>query len=172
MNADKEIRSGGSVNGIRFKAAIAPSAKEKLDEIGFIATREVLLPVLDETAGTYDYTALDFGYLGKEAQKEEDAPLYVYGVAYNKAEGVDIINGDGADGSIIYTAVMKGIPLANKNEKIVVRSYVKFGVNGNAVTIYSTPEATSLYETAKAVKDAGGEAYENNKAYIDSIVTE
>ena len=172
MNADKEIRSGGSVNGIRFKAAIAPSAKEKLDEIGFIATREVLLPVLDETAGTYDYTALDFGYLGKEAQKEEDAPLYVYGVAYNKAEGVDIINGDGADGSIIYTAVMNGIPLENKNEKLVVRSYAKFAINGNAVTVYSAPEATSLYETAKAVKDAGGEAYENNKAYIDSIVTE
>ena len=172
MNADKEIRSGGSVNGIRFKATIKPSMKEKLDEIGFIATREELLPVVDEAAGTYDYTALDFSYLNKEAQKAEDAPLYVSGVAYNKAEGIDIINGDGTDGSIIYTVVMNGIPLGNKNEKLVVRSYAKFAINGNAVTVYSAPEATSLYETAKAVKDAGGEAYENNKAYIDSIVTE
>jgi len=67
---------------------------------------------------------------------------------------------------------MNGIPLENKNEKLVVRSYAKFAVNGNAVTVYSAPEATSLYETAKTVKDAGGEAYENNKTYIDSIVTE
>ena len=39
MTTGVEIKGTGANNGIRFKSAIMPSVKEKLDEFGFIATR-------------------------------------------------------------------------------------------------------------------------------------
>ena len=164
MLTDTEIKGTGSNNGIRFKSTIKPSFKANLDEFGFLATREVLLPKLDEN--TYDYSALafDFNVKGKEAS------YYVQGVAYDADGGKDVVNSETADGDIVYTTVLSGIPLDKKEEVMVVRPYAQYEINGKAVTIYGKAATGSLYETAKAIIDAGGEAYENNKTYIDNIV--
>ena len=60
--------------------------------------------------------------------------------------------------------------MENKNEKMVVRSYAKYTVNGKEMVVYGNTNAASLYETAVAIKEAGGTAYTNNKTYIDEIV--
>ena len=91
-------------------------------------------------------------------------------VAYDADGGKDVVNSETADGDIVYTTVLSGIPLEKKEETMVVRPYAQYEINGKAVTIYGQAASGSLYETAKAIKDAGGEAYENNKTYIDTIV--
>jgi hypothetical protein len=82
------------------------------------------------------------------------------------------VNSETADGDIVYTTVLSGIPLEKKRETMVVRPYAQYEINGKAVTIYGEVATGSLYDTAMVIKTAGGEAYENNKTYIDSIVAE
>ena len=53
---------------------------------------------------------------------------------------------------------------------MVIRPYAVFTNNGLRVTAYGAAVKSSLAEAAKAVRDAGGEAYEANKAYIDGIL--
>ena len=166
MISTTEIKGTGDSNGIRFKSTIKPSIKENLDEFGFLATREVLLPVLDADAGTRDYNALTFAH----KVRGQNADYFVKGVAYDADGSIDVVNSATNEGDIVYTAVLSGIPIDNKNEKMVVRPYAKYEIGGNAVTIYGSAVSGSLYETAKAVKDAAGEEYTNNKTYIDSIV--
>jgi len=157
-----EIRGTDSNNGIRFKAVIMPSVKENLDEIGFITTREVLLP-MDESV--YNYDALTFNH--KDAN---DNRLYAYAVSYDADGEIDVINSNGEDGSIVYSAVLTGIPLDFKNEKMVVRAYAKFEMNGKSFTVYGNTACDSLYSTAYRIKEANGDAYNVNKTYIDTIV--
>ena len=66
--------------------------------------------------------------------------------------------------------MVKGIPTAYKNEKLVVRPYAKYLVNGKEVTVYGEAMSASLVDVATAVKAENGEAYANNAEYIDSIV--
>jgi uncharacterized repeat protein (TIGR02543 family) len=165
MTDATEIRGNGEANGIRFKSEISPSVKASLSEFGFLATREVLLPKVDEN---YDYEALTFAH----KVRGEDKCYYATGVAYDKDEGIDIINSENEDGSIVYTAVISGIPLASKKETMVVRPYAKYEINGKAVTFYGEAATGSLYGAADAIKKTGGEMYENNKTYIDSILAE
>ena len=166
MLEDTEIKGTGSNNGIRFKSIIKPSFKANLDEFGFLATREVLLPKLDGEA--YDYSALTFDH----RVKGEKANYYVQGIAYDKDKGTDVVNSETDDGDIVYTTVLSGIPLEKKAETMVVRPYAQYEINGKAVTIYGEVATGSLYDTAMAIRTAGGEAYENNKTYIESIVAD
>ena len=53
---------------------------------------------------------------------------------------------------------------------MVVRPYAVFTNNGLKTTFYGTAVKSSLIEAAQAVCDAGGEAYEANKEYIDGIL--
>ena len=166
MTEEVEIRGNGDNNGIRFKSEIMPSDKVNLDEFGFLATREVLLPYADEEKTTRNYNYLTFNHKVNGA----DANYYVQGVAYDADGEIDLINCETDDGGIIYTAVVSGIPAEKKNEKMVVRTYAKYTVNGKEMVVYGNTNAASLYDTAKAIKEAGGEAYINNQTYIDEIV--
>lgn len=163
-----EIKGTGENNGIRFKSSIKPSVKANLDEFGFLATREVLLPYTDDTNTTRDHSALTFLYKATGTNTN----LFVKGIAYDADGDIDVINGAATDGSIIYTAVVSGIPLANKEETMVIRPYAKFDINGKEMTVYGDAAAASLYETALEIKNEDGEAYKNNKTYIDSILAE
>lgn len=151
-----EIRGKGTNNGLRFKATIKNSEMTGLEEFGFIATRKALL----------GENELTFAFKQNGANKK----LYVSGVAYNKADGINMINGEEDDGSIIYTAVATGIPMANKDETMVMRTYAKYHINNMDVVIYGGNMQASLVDVAQAIKDANGEAYANNKEYIDSIL--
>ena len=83
-----------------------------------------------------------------------------------------MINGDDIDGSIIYTAVTTGIPMTAKKENMVVRTYAKYTLGENEIVVYGNTMTNSLYNVAKAIADENGEAYANNKDYIDSILAE
>ena len=163
FNTEVEIKGTGTNNGIRFKSEILPSVKNNLDEFGFIATREVLLP---KTESKYNHDALTF-LLKKSGVNEA---LFAKGIAYDADGDIDIINSEKDGGEIVYTALITGITAENKNENIVVRPYAVFAVNGINVTVYGETASSSLYDAAKAIKNAGGESYENNKTYIDNIV--
>ncbi len=170
VTEEVEIRGNGDndTNGIRFKSAIKPSEKANLDEFGFLATREVLLPYADAEKTTRNHDYLTFNH----KVNGEDKNYYVQGVAYDADGDIDLINSEKDDGGIIYTAVVTGIPLENKAEKMVVRSYAKYTVNGKEMVVYGNTNAASLYDVATSIKDAGGEAYTNNQTYIESILSE
>lgn len=165
MQSDVAIKGTGAKNGLRFKSVIRPSVKDNFDEFGFITTREIFLPY-DSATDTYDADALTFLF----KKNGENTERFATGVAYNEADGTDKIFGDTEDGGIVYTAVLTGIPLANKNENMVVRPYAKFTANERHMTIYGTAVKASLYQAAEAIRTAGGSAYEDNKAYIDEIL--
>ena len=157
-----EIRGGATNNGIRFISTIRASEKANLEEFGFIATRATLL-------GDKELT---FNFKKDDVATIEGSKLYVTGVAYDKDGDIDMINGEEADGSIVYTAVTTGIPMTAKNENMVIRTYAKYTVGGNELVVYGNTMTNSLYNVAKAIADENGEAYANNKAYIDSILAE
>ena len=102
----------------------------------------------------------------------EGSKLYVTGVAYDKDGDIDMINGEEADGSVIYTAVATGIPASAKLENLVMRTYAKYNVGGNEFVVYGGAMTNNLYAVAEAIKNENGEAYAANKAYIDSILAD
>ena len=165
MTSTTEIRGNGTNNGIRFKSEIMNSQKVNLTEFGFITTREELLPMEGETV---DYSALSFDFKDVATGKAK----YAYGVSYNPEKEIDVVFGDGDNGEIIYTAVLTGIPLANKKEAMVVRSYAKYEIDGNEIIVYGNTHSASLYDTASEIAAENGAAYQANKSYIDSILEE
>ena len=148
------IRSGAdNVNGIRFSSSVTLRNKAMLEEYGFIIAREDIL-------GSNELT-----FMFKK--DDSNTPLYVYGAAYDKKNGLDIqydVNGS----HIIFTAVCTNIPAEHYATKLVARTYAKYAVNGNAFTVYGDSVVKSIKEVAQSIKDAGGAAYDENKDYIDS----
>ena len=69
-----------------------------------------------------------------------------------------------------FTAVCINIPKANYDEKIVSRPYVMIALNGKTITAYGKTVSCTVKETAQAIKDAGGSAYEDNKDLNDEIL--
>ena len=53
---------------------------------------------------------------------------------------------------------------------MVVRAYAKFELNGDTYTIYGNANCDSLFSAASRIKAEGGDSYNTNKAYIDTIV--
>lgn len=153
------IRSGkDGVNGIRFRATIEPDTKEFVDEYGFIIARK---DVLDEKGAelTFDFKA-----------DGENKPLYVYGAAYIKGEKDKQYAIDDS-GVVTFTAVCVGVPAEHFTTPLVARPYTKYSnKNGLSFTVYGEGKTASIAEVAQSIKDAGGEAYESNKEYIDSIL--
>ena len=158
-NTDKNnigIRSGADkVNGIRFSSSVATSDRSKLEEYGFIIAREDVL-------GSKELT---FGFKADG----ENKPLYVYGAAYDKKNGIDY-QYDNTGSKIIFTAVCTNIPAEHYATKLVARTYAKYSVGGSAFTVYGSSVTKSIKEIAQSIKDEGGAAYEENKDYIDSIL--
>lgn len=159
-----EIKNMGSgTSAIRFSAAVSNVIKSNMDELGFIVTREVLLPKDGENV---DYTALTH----QLKKKDKNEKLYVEGVAYDK--DTDLARGQDEDtADWIYTALCTGIPTEKADETIVIRSYAKYFINGNAVTLYGTPAKNSVKAIAQSIYDAEDKTtYNANKEYIDGIL--
>lgn len=158
-NVDKNnigIRSGADkVNGIRFSSSVAVGDRNKLEEYGFIIARE---DVLGSKELTFDFKA-----------EGKNKPLYVYGAAYDKKNGIDY-QYDNTGSKIVFTAVCTNIPAEHYATKLVARTYAKYAVNGSAFTVYGSSVTKSIKEIAQSIKDEGGAAYEENKDYIDSIL--
>lgn len=123
-----EIRSAAdSFNGkdaLRFKASVTLDQKAYADEYGFLVTREALLP--KGAAFTFDTTA-----------------NYLRAVAYNAADGTDIIYAN-EDEDVIFTVACYNIPEDKHDDKVVVRSYLKGTNGGNSFTLYGAPAVKSF----------------------------
>ena len=158
MEDTASIRSGeDGVNGIRFQSRIDPNTKAFMDEYGFIVARK---DVLGDKELTFQFK-----------KDGENKPLYVTGVAYNKDKEIDIQYSVEPDGDTVFTAVCIGIPEAHFSTELVARTYAKYSNNnGPSFTVYGSTVTRSIAQVAKAIKDAEGEDYFNNKDYIDSIL--
>ncbi len=118
--------------GIRFKASIRTLSKAEeeefvIDEYGYIVARE------DDLNGA----ELTFGF-GK----------YVTGVAYNKADGTDIIF-ETDDEVHIFTAIVKNVPANHYGTNLVCKTYTKISVGSEQFVLYGEPVVGNIYDTAK-----------------------
>ena len=157
--ADEKYKSA-----IRFKAQIKTAAKYEetnyvIDEYGYIIT-------LEEKLNNNDYSQLNFDFT------TPTGTAYVSGVAYNKADGVDIVF-ERNDSVVQFTAVFYNIPEKAYGKRIVTKTYTKITVNGEQFTLYGEPMVTSLYAVADRLikSDAvqeGSEEYTKIKAIIDT----
>lgn len=155
------IRSD-SVQGVRFKATISSDARAAVSGYGYLVARK---DVLGDNELTFDFK-------DETVTNPALAPKYVVGVAYDKAKGIDKQLSVDDDGNVTFSAVCINIPEAHYATKLVARTYINYDVTGNAFTLYGTSVTTSLWDAAKAVKDADDQTeYNANKAYIDEILS-
>ncbi len=172
MIKKNSIRITGNT-GIRFAAKVNLAAKNlaQAEEIGFIVGSKTALTAKDETMNN-----LVFGPSGPQAKgTTPDGTKYVYGVAYNKNDGTDIVydNGGGSLGSDIKFGESEGITcvvynIKNNNTSLAVRAYIKIGNN----YYYSSPYARSMFEVAQELQnsDAFSSMSEEEQDYINNIV--
>ncbi len=143
--------------GVRYKAVITDEAREEtalaVKEYGFIATAE--------TANlSKDY------YLDMALVEEGKA---IKGVAFD-ANTNKVFSYDAIAEATTFTAVVHGVDQTNAAQLttvIAVRSYM---ITGNGKIVYGEVTKSTVYDTAKAVKAAGGSAYDENKEYIDNVI--
>ncbi len=162
------IRTSG-VKGIRFASAFNNDAKAldfdesaayEIAEYGFIVTAETTATGLKDTAYTLDMALVAAG----KAKT---------GVAYNKADGTDVIYSITEDDYTIFTSVLKNIPTskASLTATIASRPYYIVTDGENETILYGEITKRSIYDVAKLIKNANGTDYTENKAYIDEIIT-
>ena len=149
------IRNDRVASGIRFKSSFLTVLKSSVKEYGYLVTVES------------DYNALPEDYELNMALVE--ARKAKKGVAYSEADGIDISNGTEAE-RIVVTMVTTGVPLTKEavQTNIVARPYY---ILGNGAVIYGEPATRQVIEVALAIRDEGGAAYNENKAYIDKIIS-
>ncbi len=149
-------------SGMRFSSSITDSAKcmsGMLDvvEYGYLVTAENSVTGLVEGEYDLDFTLVDSG----KAKK---------GVAYSTNDGIDLVfERDAVNEKTVFTGVMYNIPLtkAGVTTVIATRPYYK---TGDGEIVMGAVYKATLYDTAVAIKNDNGDAYTQNKEYIDSII--
>ncbi len=131
---DKAIRTVGEM-GIRFKAHILSDVKS--EEIDFS---------IDE----YGYIISTKEALGSESLTFNSS-RYITGVAYNKADGTDIVYDRTNDDYDIFTGVLKNVPVKNYETELVCKTYTKLTVVNEAFVIYGEPVAGNVFDIAARI---------------------
>ncbi len=162
---ETDIREkSGKIHGVSFAGFVSDDNKKVCQEYGFIVTTEARL----------GDNQLCFGTNNKNGKGvSPDGVKYSYGVAYNKANGTDIIfsklgnvfNNNywkNIDGNF-FSAVLTNIPKSAYDEKIIVRPYAK--IDGE----YVYGEIIK-----RSVKDIAEDAYNNGnrEEYLMNIINE
>ena len=149
------IRNDRVASGIRFKSSFLTVLKSSVKEYGYLVTVDS------------DYNALPEDYELNMALV--DSGKAKKGVAYSEADSIDISYGTDAERTII-TMVATGVPLTKEAvmTNIVARPYY---ILENGAVIYGEPAKRQVIEVALAIRDEGGAAYNENKAYIDDIIS-
>lgn len=173
--------------------SLAPSLSDSLFNTGKTGIRSpsdatderqglrFLSTILDEAAALDK--VVEFGYMVTvESKKMNFAEGYILNkelvdagkakiaVARSKEDNISIIYGHDVNQELtLFTTVVYGMPKTYEGYTTVIasRPYCKLS---DGTYIYGEVLKKTLYEAAKAVKDAGGTDYANNKAYIDSII--
>jgi len=165
-SAGANIRTSG-VQGIRFRASVSNTAKDlglatseyEIAEYGFIVTAETNKTGFDSNSAFLGMNLVEAG----KAKK---------GVAYNKADGTDIVFAEETD-STIFTNVVKNIPLTKSalQANIVSRPYYIVTDGETETVLYGELTKKSVYGVAVAIKEAAGADYTDNQDYIDNIIS-
>ncbi len=155
--------------GVRFSSTISADSRDLASEYGYLIAREDVLNEKGEEL-TFHFNS-DTETVTTTAGNKAPKPLYAKGVAYSKDTGVDYQYAQDDSGNVTFTAVCINVPEEHYATRLVARSYMKYDVNGKAVTMYGTTKTTSLKEAAQTIKDAGGQDYEENRAYVDEILS-
>lgn len=149
---DLRVSGNEATSGIRFKADFQTAYRVEGNELGYIASVDKEKNYTDG-ALVLDFAAVDAGKAAK-------------GIAYG--DGKDIFwNVDGE--TTVITVALLGTPMTKEalQTGVAVRAYQIIG----GTTYYANDAMTSTpYDTAKAIKAAGGEAYTKNQEYVDKII--
>lgn len=153
----KEIRVKNPM-GLRFKAQIqkAPKVEEDafvIDEYGFIIATE-------ESLGD-DVLTLDFAKIAK-------------GVAYNKADNINVVFDSTNDEFDIFAGVLKNIPVKNYKTDLICKTYTKISVGDEQFVVYGEEVKGNLYDTARLYPDDEDakcivDEYDKYEEYIKNI---
>ncbi len=145
--------------GLRFLSTIADDAAalDRVVEFGYMVTAETAKMNFSE------------GYiLNKTLVDEGKAKMTV---ARSKADDISIIYGHDVNAELtLFTTVVYGMPKTYEGytTNIVSRPYYKLS---EGTYIYGEVSKRTLYDVAKAIKNAEDKTdYNNNKAYIDEII--
>lgn len=149
------IRNDQVASGIRFKSSFLTVLKSSVKEYGYLVTVES-----DHNALPADYE-LNMALVDSGKAKK--------GVAYSAADSIDISYGTDAERTII-TMVATGVPLTKEAvmTNIVARPYY---ILENGAVIYGEPATRQVIEVALAIKNEDEAAYNENKEYIDKIIS-
>ena len=146
------IRTDNGAQGMRFSGYVTNENRQQADEYGFIVSTESLLKG----------NQLVFGENTSETDGvSPDGVKYVYGVAYDKEKGVDIVYATSGEvfGSAywadiegyFFTGILTDIPESGYEEKIVIRPYARVG----EVYSYGDPLKRSIRDIAQNAYDNG-----------------
>ena len=156
--ANTDIRADSKYQGIRFHSFITDIARTEADdnkivEYGYVVTAESKKNAL---SANYELN-----------MSMVDAGKAFKGVAFDaKTNIVFKKNDDNTE----FTGLVVGIPMTKDglNTVIAARPYYK---TQSGKYVYGKMTRKTVAETAKAIKVEGGETYNNNKDYIDKILS-
>lgn len=157
-SANTDIRADSKYQGIRFHSFITDIARTEADdnkivEYGYVVTAESKKNAL---SANYELN-----------MSMVDAGKAFKGVAFDaKTNIVFKKNDDNTE----FTGLVVGIPMTKDglNTIIAARPYYK---TQSGKYVYGKMTRKTVAETAKAIKAEGGETYNNNKDYIDKILS-
>ena len=157
-------------SGIRFAANVPLALKNlaQTEEIGFIVGRKDALAAKNE-----ELTNLVFGKNGPEAGGyTPDGTKYVYGVAYNRADGTNkVYDNNGDKFGEVEEGVSEAITCVTYNIKdvkteLAVRTYIKIG----ETYCYSAPFTRSIWQTAQMLKEQYDRLSPEEQQLVDAIL--
>ena len=150
-DGQKSIRTKEPM-GIRFRYSALTSAKNEaekfvIDEIGFIVA---VTDVLGDDELTLDFSK------------------YVSGVAYNKADGTDIVFDRSDDTVDVFTCVVRNIPVSKYKTNLTCKTYTKITVGTEQFTVYGEPVIGNIYDTANKLLETDPDNFDLVKIVLDA----
>lgn len=157
-SANTDIRADSKYQGIRFHSFITYIARTEADdnkivEYGYVVTAESKKNALP---ANYELN-----------MSMVDAGKAFKGVAFDAETNIVFKKNDD---NTEFTGLVVGIPMTKDglNTVIAARPYYK---TQSGKYVYGKMTRKTVAETAKAIKAEGGETYNNNKDYIDKILS-
>ncbi len=157
-SANTDIRADSKYQGIRFHSFITDTARtgtddNKIVEYGYVVTAESKKNALP---ANYELN-----------MSMVDAGKALKGVAFDA--GTNIVfkkNDDNTE----FTGLIIGIPMTKDGLNTVIAARPYYKTQGGKY-VYGKMTRKTVAETAKAIKAEGGDTYNNNKEYIDNILS-
>lgn len=157
-SANTDIRADSKYQGIRFHSFITDTARTETDdnkivEYGYVVTAESKKNALP---ANYELN-----------MSMVDAGKAFKGVAFDAETNIVFKKNDD---NTEFTGLIVGVPMTKDglNTVIAARPYYK---TQSGKYVYGKMTRKTVAETAKAIKAEGGDTYNNNKEYIDNILS-